>query len=64
MAPAAVSRIPENVLWLSRRATTPAEIRGTRHAAYRVRGFRPYLKAAVLQFSPGRVSTERILRKE
>jgi hypothetical protein len=85
MALAAVSRIPENMLWLSRCArgaarrtgqmlaegllehyrTTLAEIRGAGYAAYWVREFRPYLKAAVLQFSPGRVSlTERILRKE
>jgi len=84
MALAAVSRIPENVLWLSRCArgaarrtgqmladgllehyrTTLAEIRGAGYAAYWAREFRPYLKAAVLQFSPRRVSlTERMLRK-
>jgi hypothetical protein len=44
--------------------TTLEEIRGAGYAAYWVREFRPYLKAAVLQFSPRRVSlTERILRK-
>jgi hypothetical protein len=84
MALAAVSRIPENVLWLSRCArgaarrtgqmladgllehyrTSLAEIRGAGYAAYWAREFRPYLKAAVLQFSPRRVSlTERMLRK-
>ncbi len=84
MALAAVSRIPDNMLWLSRCArgaarrtgqmfaegllehyrTTLEEIRSAGYAAYWVREFRPYLKAAVLQFSPGHVSlTERILRK-
>jgi hypothetical protein len=84
MALAAVSRVPENVLWLSRCArgaarrtgqmfaegllehyrTTLEEIRGAGYAAYWVREFRPYLKAAVLQFSPRRMSlTERMLRK-
>ena len=43
---------------------TLEEIRSAGYAAYWVREFRPYLKAAVLQFSPRRVSlTERMLRK-
>ncbi|HTT62585.1 MAG TPA: hypothetical protein VMG35_12110 [Bryobacteraceae bacterium] len=82
MALAAVSRVPENLLWLSRCAkgaarrtgqvmagvllnhygTALREIRATGYVAYWVREFRPYLKAAVSQFSPLRVtSTERML---
>jgi hypothetical protein len=82
MAVAAVSRIPENLLWLSRCARGAArrtgqivagglldhyraameEIRATGYVAYWAREFRPYLKAAVLQFSPRRVTaTERML---
>jgi hypothetical protein len=84
MALAAVGRVPENLLWLSRCARGAArrtgqfvaegllehyrgigeEIRKTGYVAYWTREFRPYLKAAVLQFSPRRVSfTERMLRK-
>jgi hypothetical protein len=84
MAVAALGRIPENMLWLSRCArgaarrtgqmmaegllehyrTTMEEIRRQGYVVYWVSEFRPYLKAAVLQFSPRRVSmTERILRK-
>jgi len=84
MALAAVGRVPENLLWLSRCARGAArrtgqimaesllehyrgigeEIRATGYVTYWVREFRPYLKAAVLQFSPRRVSlTERMLRK-
>lgn len=84
MALAAVGRVPENLLWLSRCARGAArrtsqimaegllehyrgigeEIRTTGYVTYWVREFRPYLKAAVLQFSPRRASlTERMLRK-
>lgn len=84
MALAAVGRVPENLLWLSRCARGAArrtgqimaesllehyrgigeEIRAAGYVTYWVREFRPYLKAAVLQFSPRRVSlTERMLRK-
>jgi hypothetical protein len=84
MALAAVSRIPENLLWLSRCArgaarrtgqvmaagllehyrTTMQEIRATGYLAWWAREFRPYLKAAVLQFSPRRpTSTQRLLRR-
>ncbi len=84
MAVSAVSRIPENVLWLSRCArgaarrtgrifagvlldhysATLAEIRGAGYAAYWVREYRPYLKAAAAQFSPRRKTlTERVLRR-
>jgi hypothetical protein len=82
MALSAVSRIPENVLWLSRCAkgaarrtgrifagalldhysSTLREIRSAGFAAYWVREFRPYLKAAASQFSPRRATlTERML---
>ena len=84
LALSAVSRIPENLLWLSRCArsatkragqmlaggllehyrVTMEEIRSTGYATYWLREFRPYLKAAVLQFSPRRQSlTEHLLRK-
>jgi hypothetical protein len=84
VAMAAVGRVPENLLWLSRCARGAArrtgqimaegllehyrgigeEIRATGYVTYWVREFRPYLKAAVLQFSPRRVSlTQRMLRK-
>lgn len=84
MALAAVSRVPENVLWLSRCAkgaarrtrqvlagvlldhysATMEEIRRTGYLAYWMREFRPYLKAAAAQFSPGRITlTERMLRR-
>jgi len=84
MALSAVTRIPENLLWLSRCArgaarrtgqifagvllnhyhATMHEIRTTGFAAYWVREFRPYLKAAASQFSPRHMtSTERILRR-
>lgn len=84
MALAAVSRIPENLLWLSRCArgaarrtgqmlaaglldhyrTTMQEIRATGYLAWWTREYRPYLKAAVLQFSPHRVTaTQRMLRR-
>ncbi|MFN7999134.1 MAG: hypothetical protein U0Q18_36270 [Bryobacteraceae bacterium] len=43
---------------------TMEEIRSTGYVAYWLREFRPYLKAAVLQFSPRRVSlTEQFLKK-
>ena len=84
MALAAISRIPENVLWLSRCARGAArrtgqvmaaglldhyraimeEIRTTGYLAWWLREYRPYLKAAVLQFSPRRgTTTERVLRR-
>jgi hypothetical protein len=84
MAVAAVSRIPENLLWLSRCArgaavrtgqifagslldhyrATLGEIRESGFMNYWVREYRPYLKAAALQFSPRRVTlTEKMLRK-
>lgn len=84
MAMAAVGRVPENLLWLSRCARGAArrtgqivadgllehyrgigeEIRSAGYVNYWVSEFRPYLKAAVLQFSPRRKSlTERMLRR-
>jgi len=84
MAIAAVSRVPADLLWLSRCArgaarrtgqmlaggmldhyrSTMEEIRAAGYWNYWVREFRPYLKAAALQFSPKRSSlTERLLRQ-
>jgi hypothetical protein len=45
--------------------TTLQEIRETGYVRYAVRRYRPYLYAAVMQFSPGRASlTERLLGKK
>ncbi len=84
MAIAAVSRIPENIFWLSRCAkgaarrtrqilaaslldhysATMQEIRDVGYLAYWKREFRPYLKAAILQFSPHRLTlTQTTLQK-